>query len=100
LDWIEIRANGWCTEGNYKSWVRSDAIKLKGLHKKGAMQYLLVTSMEDGKQEAKDWKEWFEGECPEVTFNPDLFGSFYSTKFREERKRFEGYYTVCLLQVI
>jgi len=61
---------------------------------------LLVTSIEDGKQDKIEWKRWFIENFAEISFTPNLFGSFLSSKFRDGKKTIEGYYTVCLLKVI
>jgi len=84
--WIEIKTTGWCTEGNYRRWVKADAEKLIALSRKGARKYLLVTSIEDGKQDGTEWNEWFEKEFQEVKFDPNLFGSFFPANSKTERK--------------
>lgn len=97
--WIEIKTTGWCTPGEYRKWTRADAEKLRTLSRKGARKYLLVTSIENGEQDGAEWNEWFEKEFQEVKFDPNLFGSFFSHKFKDGERTIEGYYTVCLLQV-
>ena len=57
--WIEIKTTGWCHEGNYKNWIILDADKLGTLKHKKAQKYLLVTSIEDGEQDKKEWEDWF-----------------------------------------
>ena len=96
--WIEIKTTGWCTEGEYSRCVKSDARKLSTLTQKGAGRYLLVTSIEDGKQHKAEWEEWFEG-LKGIKFAPNLFDSFASQKFKEGEKVVDGHYAVCLFQV-
>jgi flavodoxin len=71
---------------------------LGNLSHRGAKKYLLVTSIEDGKQNKAEWEAWFKG-VQEVAFDPNLFGFFASQDFKEVRKVIEGYYAVCLLRV-
>jgi hypothetical protein len=54
--WIEIKATGWCNDGEYKRCVKSDARKLVNLSRRGAKKYLLVTSIEDEKQNKAEWE--------------------------------------------
>jgi hypothetical protein len=99
--WIEIKTTGWCYEGNYKNWISSDAEKLRTLQNKKAQKYLLVTSIEDGKQDKKEWEDWFnKKEFQKIRFDRNLFGSFLSSRFKYNGRIVEGYYAVCLLQVI
>jgi hypothetical protein len=96
--WIEIKATGWCNDGEYKRCVKSDARKLVNLSRRGAKKYLLVTSIEDEKQNKAELEAWFRG-FQEMAFDPNLFGFLASQDFKEGRKVIEGYYPMCLLRV-
>lgn len=96
--WIEIKTTGWCDPGEYRKWIKEDAEKLRTLPQKGARKYLLVTSIEDGKQNGVEWGRWFRN-FKGVKFDPNLFGSFFSHDFKYGNKTIKGYYTVCLLKV-
>jgi len=97
--WIEIKATGWCEDEEYMRWVKSDTHKLGTLRQRGAKKYLLVTSIEDGKQDKTEWKDWFDKKIREVEFAHNLFDFFVSKKFKDGKKIIEGYYVVCLLRV-
>jgi hypothetical protein len=96
--WIEIKAHGYCTDGEYKKWTLLDIDKLKTLRKRGALKYCLITAIDDTKPDEHEWKEWVETNLPEITFNSSLF-NFYEINFSDKKKFINGYYTICLFEV-
>lgn len=96
--WIEIKAHGYCTDGEYKKWTMLDVEKLKTLRKRGVHKYCFITAVDDTKPDDQEWKEWVEMNLPEVAFNPCLF-NFFEIKFSDKKRFINGYYTICLFEV-
>jgi hypothetical protein len=96
--WIEMKAMGYCTDDQYRTWLRADVANLQTLSRETSGKYLLVTSVDIDEPKEGEWKEWFQENISEVVFSGQLFQSFRI--FFSDGKPFQqGYYTICLLRV-
>jgi hypothetical protein len=93
-----MKAMGYCTDDQYRTWLRADVANLQTLSRETSGKYLLVTSVDIDEPKEGEWKEWFQENISEVVFSGQLFQSFRI--FFSDGKPFQqGYYTICLLRV-